>query len=407
MPEALNIPKFTVDLSRRPEDRYTHIIPHFQESINSCNLRSLYWILLMDLAGSSIGKGLASVSRYILRRVHSKEETAELAGLSKGMDMPMHILVAFNVLLDLLLGCTSGGVRAFDSPISKGRTRMLHFRTLDWGMEGLRHIIVELDFVRQAGGPVVATTITYLGYVGVLTGVRRGLSISLNFRPCHASETIRQRLSFRWNQAMVVLGYRKSISSALRDILLDEFAEADVETHSFKDSTDNVALGISDEYVQKVLESLSTSESSAAYLILCQPERVFLVEKDHKIASIHDSDTFLTACNHDVKHEEDPSFLREAAAELEEADDALGMADLVGLSVERKRHLEALWRERASVSGRRYKQQRDVVTQRDVMKFLEDDEIRNEETHYAVIMDPKDGKVVWRKKYDIEELNSG
>ncbi|OBS21609.1 hypothetical protein FPOA_07945 [Fusarium poae] len=406
MPEAANIPKFSVNLSQPPEDRYNHIIPHFQQSIDSCNLSGLYWILLMDLAGSSIGNHLANVSRFILRRVHSKEETAELAGISKGMGMPLHILVAFNVLLDLLLGCTSGGVRTLDSPISKGRTRMLHFRTLDWGMESLRHIVVELDFVRHVGGPVIATTITYLGYVGVLTGVRKGLSMSLNFRPCHARETVRQRLSFRWNQAMVVLGYRQSISSALRNILLDESAEVDIEIESPRHSTDTAAQGVSDEYVQKVLNRLSTSESTAAYLILCQPERVFLVEKDHKTANMCESDTFLTACNHDIKHEDDPSLLREAAAELEQADDALGMADLVGLSVDRKRHLEGLWREKTSACKRRYRQERDAVTQRDVIKFMEDDEIRNEETHYAVIMDPKDGKVIWRKKYEVEESSS-
>ncbi|KAM0407634.1 hypothetical protein ACHAPZ_001106 [Fusarium culmorum] len=404
MPDASAIPKFVVDLSLPPEVRYNHIVPQFQQSIDSCNLRSLYSILLMDLAGGFIGNRLASLSRYILRGVHSKEETAELSGLSKAMNMPMHILVAFNVLLDLLLGCTSGGVRTFDTPISKGKTRMLHFRTLDWGMEGLRHIIVELDFVRHAGGPVVATTITYLGYVGVLTGVRRGLSMSLNFRPCHASDTILQRLSFRLNQAMVVLGQRQSISSALRNILLDESAEADVKTEeSTRDYADTAEKGVSDEYVQKVLERLSTSESSAAYLILCQPERVFLVEKDNKTATISESDTFLTVCNHDVKHEDDPSLLRQAAAELEEADDALGMAELVSLSVDRKKHLEGLWREGTSSCQRRYKHQRDVVTHRDVIKFLEDDEIRNEETHYAIIMNPKDGKIIWRKKYEAEE----
>jgi hypothetical protein len=267
-------------------------------------------------------------------------------------------------------------------------------------MEQLRHIIVELDFVRHNGGPVVATTVTYLGYVGVLTGVRRGLSMSLNFRPYHAKETARQRLSFRWNQAMVVLGYRQSISSTLRNILLDESAESDVQTRPSEDAV-NTDAGIADDYVQKVLERLSTSESTSAYLVLCQPECVFLIEKDHRRASVRDSDTFLTAYNHDVKDENDPSRLHEAAAELEEADDALGMAELVGLSLDRKKRLEKLWRERSLTCRRRYKQQRDIVTQRDVIRFLEDDEISNEETHYAVIMDPKEGKVVWRRMYEV------
>ncbi len=47
---------------------------------------------------------------------------------------------------------------------------MVHIRALDWGMDQLRDLVVELDFVRFEGGPIVATSLTYFGYVGVLTG---------------------------------------------------------------------------------------------------------------------------------------------------------------------------------------------------------------------------------------------
>lgn len=49
----------------------------------------------------------------------------------------MHLLVAFNVLLDLFMGCTSGGAKL------SVEDRMLHFRTLDWGMDPLRKVIVQ------------------------------------------------------------------------------------------------------------------------------------------------------------------------------------------------------------------------------------------------------------------------
>ena len=215
--------------------------------------------------------------------------------------------------------------------------------------------------------------------------------MSLNFRPYHANETLRQRLSFRWNQAMVIFGYRQSISSTLRNILLDDSTE----------SLRQLEGSVSDGYVQKVLKKLTASDSTSAYLIFCQPERVYIVEKDHRRAKVRDSDTFLTAYNHDLKDEEDPSRLEQAAAELESMDDALGMAELVGLSLDRKECLEKMWTKRSLVCQRRYKQSRDVVTQADVIKFLEHDEISNDETHYAVIMDPKEGKVVWRKMYTI------
>ena len=53
--------------------------------------------------------------------------------------------------------------------------RMLHFRTMDWGMDPLRGVLVELEFVRSRSPEpekAIARTVTYAGFVGVLTGVR-------------------------------------------------------------------------------------------------------------------------------------------------------------------------------------------------------------------------------------------
>ncbi|WZH47762.1 beta subunit of N-acylethanolamine-hydrolyzing acid amidase-domain-containing protein [Fusarium acuminatum] len=351
MDDASTIPKFVVDLSLPPENRYNHIIPHFRGSVTECNLPSLFDELLETIAGPRYGKALAAVARYTLRRVHSAEETAELAGISRAIGIPMHILVAFNVLLDLLLGCTSGGVRTLFTGATGKSTRILHFRTLDWGMEQLRQIIVELDFVRFTGGPVIATT---------------------------------------------------SISSTLRKFLLDPFSDPGQQSEKPQEINTISPDSVSDQYVENILTRLSTSNSTAAYLIFCQPNRIYIVEKDHKSASIRESDTFLTAYNHDVKDEEDPSRLQEAVAALAEGEDATGMADLVGLSLTRKDHLQRHWRKRVRACQRRYKQRDDVVTMSDVIGFLEHEEISNPETHYAVIMDPEEGKVIWRRQYEVE-----
>jgi hypothetical protein len=44
------------------------------------------------------------------------------------------------------------------------------------------HPLVHFDYVSEPYGDVVASSITYTGFVGVLTGVREGLSLGLNFR---------------------------------------------------------------------------------------------------------------------------------------------------------------------------------------------------------------------------------
>lgn len=90
-------------------------------------------------------------------------------------------MIALNVILDSLLGCTSGAVKTAvkrDAKTMGGEdeeARMIHFRTLDWGMDPLRDVLVTLEFVRsdsEKPDEVVARSVTYAGFVGVLTGVR-------------------------------------------------------------------------------------------------------------------------------------------------------------------------------------------------------------------------------------------
>jgi hypothetical protein len=83
------------------------------------------------------------------------------------------------------MGCTSGGVltkpdkrkEVESNPLDEEEQapRMMHFRTLDWGMDELRDVLVVLEFVKsksETPKKVIARTVTYAGFVGVLTGVR-------------------------------------------------------------------------------------------------------------------------------------------------------------------------------------------------------------------------------------------
>jgi hypothetical protein len=135
----------------------------------------------------------------------------------------MYLLVSFNVILDLLMGCSSGGAAVRDESSVSGttRTKMVHFRTLDWGMDPLRRVLVQLDYVLEPQGEVVASSINYAGFVGVLTGVRKGLSLSLNFRGVHnGSDKLVANAKYYRYLGMVVLGLRPSISSTLRSYLI-------------------------------------------------------------------------------------------------------------------------------------------------------------------------------------------
>jgi hypothetical protein len=159
-----SLPLYTIDLSLPPRERYVQVAKDFREQLHQ--LTALF-AEIVGLTGAPIGP-VRLLARLLLRRVYSEEETEELKGIGKAIDMELYLIVAFNTLLDSFMGCTSGGVKTRDGK----NTKMLHFRTLDWDMNLLRNVMVRLDFVEKPKGEVIARTVTYVGFVGVLTGVR-------------------------------------------------------------------------------------------------------------------------------------------------------------------------------------------------------------------------------------------
>ena len=205
------VPRYVIDLAIKPRDRYLQLATAYKDKVQ--HLTGLFNDLLRDL-GLALGLHgfINRTARLLLRRLKSSEETEEIRGISHVTGVPMYLLVSLNVFLDLLMGCTSGGIKT-QSSVEGQSTRMLHFRTLDWGMDPLRSVIVQLDFInsKTSADKVLSSSITYVGFVGVLTGVRQYLSLSLNFRGIHNAQAFRDRFRFRFHHLLVLLGHRQSI----------------------------------------------------------------------------------------------------------------------------------------------------------------------------------------------------
>ncbi|TVY73274.1 Acid ceramidase, partial [Lachnellula suecica] len=176
------IPRYTIDLALPPHLRYIAVAQDFAPKMRF--LTSLFDEILESITSYVfVRRMIKFLAGVFLFRVFSREEMQELKGIAKTTGVEMYLLVALNVLLDTMLGCTSGGVLTAPKGAG-GEARMMHFRTLDWGMDGLREVLVQLDFINSKSEEpekILASTITYAGFVGVLTGVRPNLSISLNF----------------------------------------------------------------------------------------------------------------------------------------------------------------------------------------------------------------------------------
>lgn len=340
------------------------------------------------------------------------------------------------------MGCTSGA--ALTKQPHDTDAKMLHFRTLDWDMDELRWLIVKLEYVRGSeSNTVIATSVTYVGFVGVLTGVRRGLSISLNFRPNHNPGRFLANYRFYGSHLLVLLGMRRSISSFLRKYILSPDLDH-IQSQSWLDRIlkQKKSRIPSKTTLDWIAENLPRVPTTAAYLIMCDGNSAIVFEKDHRSAVIQRSSSFVVATNSDIA-KVSLAGQKEEAVEydkghddrmIEASNEPLDLDDLIFLSGERRAHMQDAWEKKVKEKQEKPSTSHDYSTAEpilsqlgcqsgptmdcrlDVLLDLCDDNqvtampsevtewingypVTNEMTHFAAIMDPTLGQVAWLRRY--------
>lgn len=336
-------PVYRIDLSLPPAERYVEVSRLYREKMRS--LTGMFDELITGISPRIPVNLVHFLARLFLRKLYTAEETAEIQGISHETGIHLYLLICLNVVLDLLMGCTSGGVRCKKAT---GQTHMLHFRTLDWGMDPLRELIVQLEFIRgDEPQKVIATSITYVGFVGVLTGVKQDLSVSLNFRPVHDPS---RNLSFYLNHLFVLLGLRQSISSLLRQCIMP----ASSKKPSFMSAIRQWCSGrspsheLKDPTLKDIIAQVPSLPTTAAYLIFCDGKTTVIMEKDHRDAFVRTSESFIVTTNHDQQPGSKPT---EAVAEEKRQHAGLGlisadipsMTELIEESSERLGCMQKRW----------------------------------------------------------------
>ncbi|CZT49376.1 uncharacterized protein RSE6_10213 [Rhynchosporium secalis] len=372
MPESRQkdgpIPTYQIDLSLPPAECYVQLATDFAPEIKSAR-KLVEW--------------LASIFLY---RVYSAEETKELKGISEASGVDLYFLVALNVLLDSLLGCTSGGVMTSMGQKGGDGKRMMHFRTLDWGMDPLRSVLVVLEFVRsESDNPkrIVGRSITYAGFVGILTGVRKDLSVSLNFRPTYSYSTF----SLRKHQLLVLLAFRPSVCSIMRSMIVPS-----------DDAQQTNATSLAGH-----LTTSPKLRCPPCYLVLSDGLRAAVIERDLDSAEVRIDSEFIIVTNNDTmsKYSDTKSKVKN---EKEKSTLGLDIDDWIQESSER---MECVWRKWCSVKKRVQKKLlNEGATSEDLVhggwasvKFetlkgwLRADPVNNEGTHFLCIMDPQNGEI--------------
>ncbi|KAI0171500.1 beta subunit of N-acylethanolamine-hydrolyzing acid amidase-domain-containing protein [Pestalotiopsis sp. NC0098] len=374
------IPTYQIDLARPPETRYDEISRDFGPRMRS--LIGLFdEIMSCVVPFAFLRRVFTMVASLLVRRVYNAEEMKEIKGIASATGVDLYLLVTLNNLLDCLLGCTSGAVlvkptarktatRVSDEP------RLMHFRTLDWGMDGLRDLLVVLEYVdsRNTGSKVLARSITYAGFVGTLTAIR----------PNHSCST----RALRHHQLMVLLGRRRSIGSILRSTILD----------SRPDVTGSTPVLDLKERAQK----FSSLRAPPCYIVLCDGDEVAVIEKDLNTGKTRSSKDFIVHTNHDVDHDVEKHPDEYAKASF------LGHEEWLEESTNRMECFERKWL-RHLHRNQTHATARDAsgkvgdlvphpVTESTLKRWVSSGTTMADCTHFACVMDPKTGQIRWLRR---------
>lgn len=176
---SVRVAEFSIDLDQPPAHRYDAIVPAFSGRFQPLLdfLRQFVTPAEFDAAVGAMG---------LLHAFLPSPYREEIAGIAQAASLPVGVVTVMNVFYELTAGCTSIVAEQVDPT---GATHILHGRNLDYGVPGLRAMEVQLKFTR--GGRVQYTGTTYLGYVGLLTGMRAGgFSVSVDERMTGASPVV-------------------------------------------------------------------------------------------------------------------------------------------------------------------------------------------------------------------------
>ncbi|KAL3478959.1 beta subunit of N-acylethanolamine-hydrolyzing acid amidase-domain-containing protein [Aspergillus californicus] len=468
MPPSDTPPTHKIHLSTPPQTRYTALATLYAPNLR--NITSIFDTLVLDIFPAHYLPWIKSLARIFLRGVYDADETAEIRGIADAAGVDLYLVVCFNVLLDLLMGCTSGAaLSSSPSPSSCGESdggrgeggrRMLHFRTLDWDMPALRALLVQLEYVspdENGVETVIATSITYVGFVGVLTAVRRGLSVSLNFRPNHDDGSWWKQIRYYSGHALVLLGFRRSISSVLRGVVIPPTTTTATDggggwlkwlSGSLTGRKDPPGHNLS---LSETVERIIATPSTACYLILSDGVHAYVLEKDIKTTTVESSSSFIVATNND-RATKVPSSSSGDPSQTEEhtrtgtsllIGDSVSVGDFIKDSIERRECMQAHWDRKVArakqAASIRLQARRDplrrtrssrrggidvapavsssvsvegssavsgsesavevTATLDEIVAWTRKFPTTNEMTHFSTVMDPVKGIVVWIRRY--------
>ena len=160
------VPRYTVNLDLPAQDRWTHIVNlHKDDLIKATGV--IDQILGNGVLGNIITKTVSGLVRSGLFY-----QSSEIIGIANTLEMSPGKIAMLQIFYEINTCCTSVVTRLNNVPVC--------FRTMDWAMEELLPLSIEVDY--QKNNETIFQATTWPGYIGVLTGKNNGCTVSINYR---------------------------------------------------------------------------------------------------------------------------------------------------------------------------------------------------------------------------------
>lgn len=164
------LPTFIINLDLPPEQRWKQLVTNYkQECLEIFNYLETLSQQMLGGVAKTIINGFIEGYRYFYDVMYQKE----LEGIANTLGVSINKLILGQLVYESCACCTS--------VIFKFKGNNLHFRTMDWDMDILKKVTVNLVFKKN--NQVLFGATSWVGYVGIMTGMMSGqYTVALNYR---------------------------------------------------------------------------------------------------------------------------------------------------------------------------------------------------------------------------------
>ncbi|CAF0844433.1 unnamed protein product [Adineta steineri] len=216
-------PRFIVNLDLSPALRWQHILRLYIDQFREVEKKidSMITDIIGQFAGPMLEKILSTIMSGITR-LGLVYYGQELKGFSEITGIPLGKLVLIQFVYECFACCTSIVCKDEQNNIP------IHIRTMDWELDFLKPLTIDVDF--QKNGQTIFKATTWVGYVGILTGMRTqdGYSVSVNFRHTGGSlgTNLKTALTAGWPIGFLVREVLESTHTY--DIAVEQLAQSSI-----------------------------------------------------------------------------------------------------------------------------------------------------------------------------------